>query len=236
MQRHFAQFWTHSRHCSREQSWKHRSPGLSPAPCPALIVQAAATADRNPDLAQACASWLGEELFAAQIGKAEGEALQMTVNYLGLAWKEGQLLSSATVIGWLCSIRSEHMYVCIHTELYCTFLSPKERTDDPTSLQTLSCPSNAAPLLVLDEDPVVHSPHLLCSIPTAKWAALEVRSLYLQLQQIRNACLPPSAMQSSYNTYLFLADKFLKWKATQSVIISSCSQPKNKNLKVRDFK
>ena len=60
---------------------------------------AAAAADRNPELVQACVSWLGEELFAAQIRKAEGEGRQMTANYLGLAWKEEQLLSSTILVG-----------------------------------------------------------------------------------------------------------------------------------------
>lgn len=79
MQRHFAQLWTHSRHCNREQSWKRLSPGLLPAPCPVVIVQAAtAAADRNSELVQACVSWLRKELCAAQIRKAEGKDLQMS--------------------------------------------------------------------------------------------------------------------------------------------------------------
>lgn len=195
MQRHFAQLWTHSRHCNGEQSWKRLSPGLLPAPCPVVIVQAAtAAADRNSELVQACVSWLRKELFAAQIRKAEGKDPQMTANYLGLAWKEGQLLSSAVLVGGLYFIRSEHTYVSLRTEINCTFLSPKEKTDGPSSLQTLSCPSDAASLLMLDEDPLVCSPHWLCSNLIPKWAALEVHSLHQPLHQNRNACLPPSAM------------------------------------------
>lgn len=34
---------------------------------------AQAAAGRNSELAQACVSWLGQSLFAAQIGKAEGK-------------------------------------------------------------------------------------------------------------------------------------------------------------------
>jgi len=70
-----------------------------PAPCPAPIAQAAAAADRNSELVQACVSWLGEKLFAAQVRKAEGEDPQMTANYLGLAWKNEQLLVSAIPVG-----------------------------------------------------------------------------------------------------------------------------------------
>lgn len=60
---------------------------------------AAAAADRNSELVQACVSWLREEPFAAQIRKAEGKDLQVTANYLGLAWEEEQLLSSAVLVG-----------------------------------------------------------------------------------------------------------------------------------------
>lgn len=89
--------------------------------------------------------------FAAQIRKAK--VRDCCRGQLQTTWA----LHGKKAVAQFCCSCWVHTYVYVHIQKFCTFLLPKEQTDGPPNLQTLSCPSDAASPLILNKDPLDHS-------------------------------------------------------------------------------